>query len=497
VTPVFRTPPDFLRQMIDSVIAQSYEKWELVLVNVSGACPEVDEVLGAYEDERIRVIVAENKDISSNTNVGIAAARGDYVAFVDHDDFVEPDALFRYVEAINAHPECDLLFCDEDYWGEVDGRELFFAPKFKPGWNPDLLYTYNYVCHMLCVSRRALALTERSDAEVAAAQDYDLTFKAAAVAREIVHVPRMLYHWRDHAASTARHRESKPYALIAGQKAVQREIDRRGLPATVEYGSTDFSYRIRYELPDPSPTASVVIVPRDGSDALDHMRTMALMRLCRVRTQVRRGTRNVSFGRAVNEAIARSAGDLVVILDEDCNPPGKGWLDDLVAPFARPEVGCVGPLMCDQDDVIQSAGLVVRKDGSPLPVEQGLAPVDLGYMNVIRHSRDCTALSAGCLVMRRTDVERIGPLNESLPETLCVEDYCLRLREHGLLVVCLASRFARRRTAWAAEQRDAATWEAGLALVRSLHPQVADGDPYFSEAFDDSNGLFQLKKSGR
>ncbi|MCH3942872.1 MAG: glycosyltransferase [Atopobiaceae bacterium] len=183
------------------------------------------------------MIVAENKDISSNTNVGIAAARGDYVAFVDHDDFVEPDALFRYVEAINAHPECDLLFCDEDYWGEVDGRELFFAPKFKPGWNPDLLYTYNYVCHMLCVSRRALELTERSDAEVAAAQDYDLTFKAASVAREIVHVPRMLYHWRDHAASTARHRESKPYALVAGRRQSRGRSTAEGCPRRSSTGA--------------------------------------------------------------------------------------------------------------------------------------------------------------------------------------------------------------------------------------------------------------------
>ena len=259
VTPVFKTPEPFLREYLDSVLSQTYPHFELVLVNASGPCEPVDRVLAGCDDPRVRVVAIENAGIAANTNVGIAEARGAYVGFSDHDDLLEPDALFRYVEELRAHPACDLLFCDEDLWGEVDGRPRYYGVRFKPGWDPDLLYTHNYVCHLLMVSRRALELTQRSGDEVNAAQDYDLTLRVAEVAREIRHVPRVLYHWREHPGSTAVNRDSKPYALEAGRLAVQAHLARIGVRAQVAEGAFPFSYRVRYELPEPRPTVSVIV----------------------------------------------------------------------------------------------------------------------------------------------------------------------------------------------------------------------------------------------
>lgn len=324
ITPVFRTPGPYLKRMIDSVLAQTYPRFELVIVNVSGACNEVDDVLlpyvtGADADARVRLIATPNRSIAENTNVGINVARGAYVCFVDHDDFIEPDALYRYVAEIRRHPEVDLLYCNEDMWADdvtqvvKDIREsfrravvaenwdpdtdpleddwdeepdsesewergrlsdqpvptdgLFFNPKFKGNWDLDRLFDGNTICHMLMASRRALGFTTRTPGELSGAQDYDLTLKVAEVARDIRFIPYMLYHWRSHDGSTATDATEKDYLLEAGKAAVAGYYARRGIVASL--GEVDYPllHRSHYKLPSPEPRASVVVVARSTDEA--------------------------------------------------------------------------------------------------------------------------------------------------------------------------------------------------------------------------------------
>lgn len=465
VCPVFRTPPEFLQAMVDSILAQTYNRWELVIVNVSGDCPEVSEVLARYDDPRVRVIEAPNRSISENTNVGIEAATGDYVGFVDHDDWVEPDALFRYAETIGAHPTCDLLFCDEDLWGTPEGEHepRFFGARFKPSWNPDLLFTHNYVCHLLMVSRRVLELTERSAAETAGAQDYDLTLRAFEVAREICHVPLPLYHWRVHQASTAINRDSKPYALEAGRLAIQGHFDRLGIPATVGMGRHPFSYRVSYS-------------PGDGSSL------PAVARWARMPG---------ATGESLNAAVRGSTGVFVVLMAGDASFRGDEaeGICEAAGPLLRPEVGCVGPTVLAPDGLIQAHGLLARGDGTFGLAERDMGPESIGYMSMVCHARDVSALPASCLAFRREDFDRLGGFSAELSADAAAIDFCLRLREEGKLVIV--------EPYGPVVQTSPLLEGFPVGDSRALlgrHPVLEEGDPYLDAALDPRSDWFELRR---
>ena len=481
VTPVFKTPADYLRQMIDSVLGQTYDALELVVVNVSGECPEVDAVLSSYDDPRLRVVVAENRSISENTNVGIAAAAGDYVAFIDHDDFVEPDALYRYVKVVDDRPDCDLFFCNEDLWGEIDGDPCFCGPKFKPGWNPDLLFTHDYVCHLLMVSRYALDHTERSGADVTGAQDYDLTLKAMEVARDICCVPRVLYHWRVHEESTAINRDSKPYALEAGRLAVQRHFERRGIKAEVGLGGYYFSYRVRYALPKPRPKASIII--SDPGDPFYANRCLAALDdhldASSYEAVVVRPSEVERAWRAVED-------EYVVFLGGDCEVMDDGWLDELLGPLMRPEVGCVGSLVLDQDDVVQADGLTMRSNGTVGQASRRLTRKDFGYMTMLMHAHDVSALPGCCQAFRTADLKALGGFDERF-SALSAVDLCLRVREAGKLVVVTPYSPIHH---WGDAVQEVSDEERALFL--GVHPSLVRGDPYVDPAVDSSSDLFKL-----
>lgn len=529
VTPVFKTPEPYLREFLDSILAQTYERFELVLVNASGSCTSVDRVLAACDDARVRVIEVENAGIAANTNVGIADARGDFVGFVDHDDFIEPDALFRYVETIHAHPTCDLLFCDEDLWGEADGRPHFYGARFKPSWDPDLLLTHNYACHMLMVSRRALDLTVRSGDEVNAAQDYDLTLKVAEVAREICHVPRVLYHWREHPGSTAENRESKPYALEAGRLAVQAHLDRIGVRAEVVEGTFPFSYRVRYKLPDPRPSVSAVVdvtsydmldwragLARlmaslgtlDGAGGLEvvlvccvgqaeeahviaHEAAPECFGALRSIEVVGKTGACVSAASALDAGIRAATCAYVLLLDATCEIVASDLLAELMGPLQREDVGCTGPLLLDPDDIVQASGLIARPDGSFGHAERMLTRRDIGYMTMLLHARGCCALPAAGLMLRRQDYEELEGLDE-VCGALAVQDLCLRLRERGLR--CVVQPYAPLRL-WGSHlpDVDAASAKDHAALL-ARHPDLVRGDPCLNPWLDPRCDLFQLSK---
>ena len=503
VTPVFRTPERYLRDLLDSIAAQTYTNWEHVIVNVSGECPEVDEVLASYKDPRIRVIEAPNKNISENTNAGLAVVQGDYIAFIDHDDFIEPDAFFRYVQSINDHPDVDLLFCNEDLFRDQEGKEQrYFGARFKPGLNPDLLLGGNYVCHMLCVSRKALLATERSGADVAGAQDYDLTFKTCEIARSIVHVPYLLYHWRDHAGSTATHRETKPYALEAGRLSIQRHLDRRGIESSVSPAQFPFSYRVRYKLPD-DMKASIIVVASQGDGA------SACVRSIREHTHAHMGEIIVATSQtdvlppdlgdagkvasdsklwsALANAGARAAtGDVLVFVDEHCLVGDDGWLEATIEYLMRPEVGCAAPMAIYPDHAICSAGGMVASDGSVTSLSRNLSEVVDGYMIFHMVAHDCSVLPPILLAVRQSDFERLGGFSKELGALYATADFCLRLYEEGKL--CVVQPFSRVTCQEIYGERLVKSEDQQRMLLAKRHPQVVAADPFADPSIDKKEG---------
>ena len=268
VVPLFNTPDSFFQDMLQSVTAQSYGKWELILVNASPENHALSSLAqqASDSDDRIKLVtLAKNKGISENTNAGLDTAQGDFVCFFDHDDTLEPNLLFEYAKAVNRYDDVDVLYCDEDKL-MPDGK--LAQPFFKPDFNPDLLMNNNYICHMLTIRKDLLDTLPRNTADYDGAQDHNLTLRAVEKARRVHHVAKVLYHWRISDTSTAANADSKPYASRAGIISVQEHLDRMGIKASVSLSRRPFTYRVQYDIPVPHPLVSIIIPTKDHVDVL-------------------------------------------------------------------------------------------------------------------------------------------------------------------------------------------------------------------------------------
>lgn len=458
VSVLFNTPEEYLTAMIDSVLAQSYERFELVLVNVSGTNESMKTVLARYHDPRIRVIDAENRNIADNTNVGIEVSDGDYVAFVDHDDVIEPDALYQYVAVMQDDREADLLYCDEDRL--EDG--LYNRPFFKPEFNRDWLYSYNYITHMLMVSRYALSRIELSGADVAGAQDYDMILKCTEVARSIRSVPYVLYHWRIHANSTSTDPSSKPYADEAGRLALSRHFERIGVKAEVNESELPFRYRTRY-LMDHEPKVSIVIPTKDHAAMLascvdsvlrkteyeDYDITLVennsvepetfayYERIQKESDKVRVVTwpgHGFNYSAICNYGARHCDGEIILFLNNDTEVISPEWLGAMVNFMARPDVGVVGAKLICRDGIIAHGGVWVSPNyvgymGHDLPAD------DSGYVETMHYPYNPEAVTGACQMIRRSLFEKIGGLDESLAVVLNDIDLCLKAEQEGKVTV--------------------------------------------------------------
>lgn len=524
VMPIFRPQPEFLRAALKSVLAQSYDRWELVAVNASGECPEVDEVLAEVRDERVCVLNIANRSIAENTNEGIEAAHGDYVAFFDHDDALEPDALWHFAKHIRANPEVDLLYCDEDHLA----GEHVHAPAFKTFPNYGKLYTHNFVTHLLMVSRYVLEHTERTSKEVSGAQDYDLTLKAFEVARAIKHVPRVLYHWREHEGSTSGGGDQKPYAHVAGQRALEQHLGRRGIRARVEDGPLPYTYRVRYELPDPHPLVSIVIPTRDHADLLRTCVTSILERSTYPRYEVvlvengstqdetfalyeelsvdervsvvrwKPGEQGFNYSALINFGVAHTTGELVVLLNNDTEVIEPSWMEEMAGCMMRPEVGAVGAKLLFYDGLIQHVGMVANPAGDNCHVCQNLTRDAFGAGYAALMPGDYAMVTGACTMTRRELFDALGGYDEELAVGFNDSDYCLRVREAGYATTMAAHallyhREFSSRGREVTDKRLRARLVQEKARIMAKHPDFyAEGDPSLNPNLNGFSWYFDL-----
>src|SRR5438132_8583736 len=266
LTPVFDTPVKRLEEAIQSVLAQAYENWELLLIYDGSTDPDLLRVLPHLARRDRRVVTAslgKHEGISAASNRGLELARGDWVTFVDHDDVLEPDALFRIVDFLQTHPEADLIYTDEDKLGEGG----FEAPVFKPDWSPDFFLSYNYVGHLTAARRDLVQKAGGFRSEFDSAQDYDLFFRVIELTNRIYHIPRVLYHWRRSESSSAISVRQKPGQLEASQLAIEDHLKRRGEPAHVSVDWRTHAFRVRRELSE-ARKISVIVPSCHGPESL-------------------------------------------------------------------------------------------------------------------------------------------------------------------------------------------------------------------------------------
>ena len=277
VVPLYKTDKYLLKALVDSVLAQTYSNWELCLSDGSGADSPIRSILEEYQkkDPRIKVVFNEKQlQISDNTNAAIGIATGNYIAFADHDDTLAEEAFYQMAKEISQHPEADLIYSDEDII-DIRGNRLF--PHFKPDFNPDYLCCVNYICHLVVVKRTLLDRTGLLRPEYDGSQDFDFLLRCTehTDSEKIRHIPKILYHWRSHEGSTAGNPDDKPYAVIAGEKALAGHYERMGIKAEVEYTGCPVVFRTHFVI-EGDPKVSILIPNKDHTEDLNKCVTSIL-----------------------------------------------------------------------------------------------------------------------------------------------------------------------------------------------------------------------------
>ena len=460
ILPVFDTPERLLRECIESVLAQTYPDWELCIADDASTLPHVGPILARYAaaDARIRVVTRDrNGHISAASNSALALATGEFVAFLDHDDVLAPHALSCMVERL-AEAEFDLAFSDEDHIDEAGRR---YDPFFKPDWNEELFLSVNYVCHFTMARRSLVASVGGFREGFEGAQDFDLFLRITRGLdrRRIVHVPRILYHWRAVAGSTARSLDEKSYAKVAGLAALRDRLAADGGRGEALAGLIPTTYRVRWRLPEPPPLVSIIIPTRDGLELLrrcvtsivertDYPRleiiivdndserpeTAAYLReledSCRARVLHYGGTFN--FSAINNVAMAASAGSVVAFVNNDIEVIDAGWLTELVSYAARPEIGAVGPKLLYADGHIQHAGLILGIGGVAGHAFRHFPGSHHGANGRAAMTQSVSAVTAACMVVRKSVCEAVGGFDaDHLKVAFNDVDLCIKIREAG------------------------------------------------------------------
>lgn len=405
ICPLYNTPLPYLRDMIDSVLAQTYTIWELVLVNASPDNEGMQEVLTTYADPRIKTIdFPENLGIAGNTNIGIRTATGDYVAFADHDDTLSPYVLERYMAFAAEHPDADLFYCDEDNFEEDDSAG--YAPRFKPDFNRDLLYSHNYMVHMLMVSRYILDRVELSPNEVSGAQDYDLSLKAVEHARCICHIPEVLYHWRVHAGSTnGGVMESKPYAVLAGATALENHFSRRGIETHVEETSNSCVYHVDYKNASPAPKIGLAVMSNSTQDTACLLESISSAHGISSTSIILIPT---SLKATAREALETLDTDLILFATDKIEFDDENCIVTTASYFCRAEVGIVSPKLFYPDGLIAQAGTVPLADGTPVAPNRNFTDnMGGGYNGLAEATCNFSAASSDLFMIRRSDLEAL------------------------------------------------------------------------------------------
>ncbi|MBO0694595.1 MAG: glycosyltransferase, partial [Verrucomicrobia bacterium] len=458
--PLLDPPANFLNELFSSILSQTYDNWEACVVDAGSAKRETIESLRRWmkTTNRIRVQRLDvNLGISENTNHALRIATGDFVALVDHDDVLAPFALYELADAIRRRPVADIFYSDEDRLLQSGKRA---KPFFKPEWSPELLYSFMYIGHLTAYKRELALALGGFRKQFDLSQDYDFALRATEQAREIVHIPHILYHWREHAASGAS--GGKPQARKTNIAALADAMRRRGLDAEVlEYPTAN---RVRMRLREAVPVS--VIIPTDSparaekcardlpaltdysnaefiivtsTELIEKLRTLAEPISSQVRFVAFDAPFN--FSAKCNAGAQAATGERLIFLNDDVEAEQKDWIENLIEPLENPKVGAVAPKLLYPTGRIQHAGLVTGVRGLVGTAMHQWPGASVDYTNFAQSMRPVSAISAACMAMRRSDFFAVGGFDEiNTPIAHSDLDLCFKLREAGMR--CLYTPFA-------------------------------------------------------
>lgn len=527
VVPTYNTPEQYLRKMIDSVIQQSYENWELCIADASDNNHSVRSILKEYAEKDIRIRVKYlngNKGISGNTNEALKLATGEYTGLYDHDDFLEPDALFEIVKVLQTK-QYDVIYTDEDKYNEK--KQKLEAPHLKPDFSIDLLCSYNYITHFFVAKTELIREIGGFRKEFDGSQDYDLILRCIDKTDSIYHLPMILYHWRMHDGSTAANPKSKMYCYEAGKKAIEDHLNRVNMPGIVDIiGEPNWGcYRVKYSMITPAKI-SVLIPNYENKKVLDrclnslfHVNNYQNFEVIIIENNsnskeifdyydlVQKEHKNVKVitwkGKgfnysALNNFGARFAtGEYLLLLNNDTEMINPDSLEELVSYCQRKEVGVAGAKLLYPDDTIQHSGVVIGFGSVAGHVFHRFNRKSDGYFNRAVVAGNWSAVTGACLMTKKSIFDSVGGLDEGLAVAFNDIDYCLKVRKMNKLVVLNPL------SLWYHYESVSRGYENDFEKIKRFESEVAifqnhwkdiliNGDPYYNANFDVGYTPFEL-----
>lgn len=514
VIPLYNTPLNYFDELLDSIIGQSYQNWELCLADGSETTKIAEHLQKKYKQEKRLVYkkLKENRGISINTNEALRLATGDFIMLSDHDDVLEKDALYEIVKAINSKKHPDIIYTDEDKV-TMDGKR-YFDPHFKSDFNLDLLRSNNYICHIFVVAKKIVDQIGEFRSEYDGAQDYDFILRCCEKASYIYHIPKILYHWRSHPGSTAGNPASKMYAYENGKKAVAAHYQRVGIDAEVTM--TPYWGRYRSVLAvKGEPKISIIIPNKDHVKDLDRCLTSIYEKSTYQNyevivvennsteeetfvyyEQIQHAHENLkvicwkdifNYAAINNEAARQATGEYLIFLNNDVEVITENWMEEMLGYCQRDDVGIVGAKLYYPDDTVQHAGVILGLGAAHAAghVFYGVPRAAFTYRGQTNSTQDLSAVTAACMMVKKSIHEKIGGFNQELQVAFNDVDYCLRVRKLGKLVVFQAFvelyHYESQSRGLEDTEEKKARFEKEAALFRNTWKKILDkGDPYYN-----------------
>lgn len=514
VVPAFNTPDKYITPLIDSLKKQTYDNWQLCIADASLDAERADAIqaLSAGDDRIVYTRVKENLGISGNTNIGLKTANGKFIGFLDHDDVLSSHALEEVVIAYNKNKKAELIYSDEDKLSD-DGKTRQ-SPFFKPDWSPDLLLGVNYITHFLVVKKSLLDRVGGLRSDFDGAQDYDLLLRLTEATKKIVHIPKILYHWRLADGSTAKGVGEKNYADTAGQRALKEAVVRRRIKAeVVEIVERPTNYRLSYSLPSEQPLVSIVIPFKDkasllkqcvesilekttytnyeiillSNNSIEEQTSLLIEDLKKEkRCRIFYWDKPFNFSKINNYGVSKANGSYIVLLNNDTEVITPEWLDELVGVASQPGVGAVGPVLYypKEGKGIQHAGVILGMGGMAGHVFRHRSFSDWTDFGSPAWPRDYLAVTAACLAISKELYNKVGGLDEVF--TVAGQDVAFGIKLHESGYRNIYWPFA---SLYHYESVSVGSYDTGIQLdydhsleyYKSYHES---GDPYFNKNLD-------------
>lgn len=513
VMPVYNPPIALLNAAILSVRDQLYSNWELCIADDASPNPEVAQALRNHQaaDPRIKVVYRPvNGHISAASNSAIELAGGDYIALLDHDDLLAEHALYWVADAINKNPQAKLIFSDED---KIDSNNVRLDPYFKCEFNYELMLAHNMITHLVCYQRATVLELGGFRRGYEGAQDYDLALRAIERCSrdQIIHIPRILYHWRVAPGSTAFRAYEKPYALIAAQASIQEHLNRVGLHGkVVDAPEVVGCSRVIFSPPAENPSVTIIIPTRDRMDLLKKCidsifakTTYKNYRVCVIdngsiepetinylkqlpkdKVTIIRDERKFDFSALNNLAVSQTQSDYICLMNNDIEVITPGWIEEMLSHAARPGVGCVGARLWYPDGRLQHGGVITGIAGHAGHSHRFAAKYSTGYHGRPNHHQAFSAVTAACLLVKRTTFDQVGGLDKDLKLALGDVDFCLRVQQAGYRNVwtpyaeCIHYESASRGYETTPEKQS--RFETERAFLRERWGEALFKDPFYS-----------------